>query len=672
MLQLDRIDDTSPDMRAELLARLKSVVPEIFPDGELDLERLAELAGDSVATGPERYGLTWPGKRDAIAMMQAPSRATLVPERDQSVNFDNARHVFIEGENLEVLKLLYKSYFGRVKLIYIDPPYNTGNDFIYHDDFSDPLAAYFRQTGQMTEDGDMTTSAPEKAGRFHSNWLSMMYPRLSMARQMLKEEGVILISINDAEVANLRQLCDEVFGPENFIAQMVWEKGRKNDAKLLSIGHEYILVYTRSLAALKEAKTIWREEKPGAREIWDEYIRLRGLHGRDDKAIEAHLQFWYAALPKAHPSKKWSRYKRVDKNGPWRDDNISWPGGDGPRYDVEHPVTKQPCTVPERGWIYAKPETMQLRIKQGIVEFRGDHTEPPYRKSHIKPIAFEFDDEESEEFNEEDNGEEAELATQVRGSYLYAQAQVSVKYLRALMGAKVFDNPKDHDELASLFRYVASNDERPIIMDFFAGSGSSAEAVIRLAANGMPNAQFIAVQLPEEVNPKERTGKAALAAGWKTITEVTRERLRRVLKSGDVKLSAQGFRAFRLTTTNIRRWTGVKDMTPEGYIKQMEAFADTLLPGWKAEDVIWEVALRQGYPLTATITPSGNSAPKGSWRVCDPDTDRAFTICLAERIDLASVKMLGLSKSDLFVCRDTALDDTTAANLALQCTLRVL
>jgi adenine-specific DNA-methyltransferase len=427
------------------------------------------------------------------------------------------------------------------------------------------------------------------------------------------------------------------------------------------------------LAALKVTKTVWREEKPGAREIWDEYLHLRGKHGDNDKTIETHLQLWYAALPKGHPSKKWSRYKRVDSNGPWRDRDISWPGGDGPRYDVQHPVTKQPCKVPERGWIYSKPEEMQKQIDLGLVEFRADHTEPPFRKFHIKPIDYELLDNEDTDFDDDEGeAENDELATQVRGTHFYKQSQVSVKYLRKLMGAKVFDNPKDHDELAALFRYVASNDERPIIMDFFAGSGSSAEAVIRLAANGMPNAQFIAVQLPEEVNPKERTGKAALAAGWKTITDVTRERLRRVMKSDDVKASAQGFRAFRLTTTNIRRWAGTKDMTPEGYIEQMEAFADTLLSGWKAEDVIWEVAVREGFPLTATITPSGNAAPKGSWRVGDPDTDRAFTICLADHIDLEAVKLLGLVKSDLFVCRDTALDDTVAANLALQCKLKVL
>lgn len=423
MTDRDRIDSTSPDQREELLARLKGVAPEAFTDGAINLDRLAELVGLPVDNGPERYGLTWPGKRAAISMLQAPSAATLAPDVGESVNFDEAQHVFIEGENLEVLKLLYKSYFGRVKLIYIDPPYNTGNDFIYHDDFADPLSAYLIQTGQMTESGDMTTSAPEKAGRFHSNWLSMMYPRLSMARQMLKEDGVILISINDAEAANLRLLCDDVFGAENFIAQMVWEKGRKNDAKLLSVGHEYVFVYARSLLALKEAKTVWREEKPGAREIWDEYVRLRAAHGDGelaDKVIEQELTAWFSELPKSHPSKKWSRYKRVDANGPWRDDNISWPGSGGPRYDVLHPETKQPCVVPEAGWRFATIEAMQQRIDAGIVVFREDHTEPPFRKTHLRPLSVELPDEADDEEDEE-SGEE-ELASMVRGTYFYKQS----------------------------------------------------------------------------------------------------------------------------------------------------------------------------------------------------------------------------------------------------------
>lgn len=313
---------------------------------------------------------------------------------------------------------------------------------------------------------------------------------------------------------------------------------------------------------------------------------------------------------------------------------------------------------------------MQQRIDAGIVVFRSDHTEPPFRKTHLRPLSIELSDD-TDEQEEDDEGEE-ELAAMVRGTYFYKQSQVSVKYLRTLMGAKVFDNPKDHDELAKLFRYMATNDDQPIIMDFFAGSGSSGESVIRLAANGMTGARYVGVQLPEAVNPKERTGKAALARGWETITQVTRERLRRVLALPEIAASNQGFRAFRLTSSNIRRWTGVEDKTADGYIKQMEAFADTLVPGWKAENVIWEVALREGFPLTASVTAVSEGAPPMCWRVTDADSGRAFTICLADHIDLEAIKPLGLTKDDLFVCRDTALDDTVAANLALQCRLKVL
>lgn len=664
---VQRVAAETPDLRGELLARLADAAPEAFTDGKLDLERLAALVGDAAETAPERYGLTWPGKREAIAMLQAPSRATLRPDRDESVAWEEARHVFVEGENLEVLKLLYRSYFGRVKLIYIDPPYNTGNDFIYPDDFADPLGRYLRETGQVSEEGDLLTSKPDLAGRKHSRWLSMMYPRLSLARQFLKDEGVILISINDAEVSNLRRLCDEVFGEENFIAQIVWEKGRKNDAKLLSVGHEYILVYARSAAALKEARTVWREEKPGAREIWDEYVRLRAQHGEDDKLVELHLQRWFADLPRTHPSRKWSRYKRVDANGPWRDRDISWPGGDGPVYDVPHPTTGLPCKVPEAGWRYSEPEEMQRQIKLGLVEFRTDHTEPPFRKAHLRPVADEAIGNGDDDLAEEEEGEE-ELATQVRGTYFYKQSQVSVKHLRDLMGAKVFDNPKDHEELTRLFRYVANDDPAPIVMDFFAGSAASAEAVLHMTS-AIPGARFVVVQIPQAVNPKEKTGKAALAKDWNDIATLSRERVRRVL-DGDAFRGREGFRAFRLAPSSLRRWSGTPDRTAEAYQEQLEAFADTLEPGWTAEDVIWEVALREGLGLTASVEPLGDA--KATWRVADAERGRAFTICLADEVASDSARTLGLSKDDLFICRATALDDTLAANLALQCRLKVL
>jgi adenine-specific DNA-methyltransferase len=669
--KLQRVATESPNFQKELLQRLKHAAPEAFTDGKLDIEALRSLLGETVETAPERFTFTWPGKRDAIAMLQAPTRATLVPDRVASVDFDTAQHVFVEGENLEVLKILYRSYFGRVKLIYIDPPYNTGEDFVYPDNFADPLDHYLRLTGQMSVEGVYASTQTERGGRFHSSWLSTMYPRLSLARQLLKENGVILVSIDDHEVANLRRLMDEVFGEENFIGQMVWEKSRKNDAKLISAGHEYVLIYSKSVATLKAEKIVWREEKPGAKEIWDEYVRLRAAHGSDDKKIEADLSAWYSKLPKGHPSKKWARYKRVDKYGPWRDRDISWPGGDGPTYDVIHPKTGVACKVPERGWCYGNPSEMQRQIKLGLVEFRDDHTEPPFLKAHIKPVPEELLDDEASDTDEEAAESEEEFATQVRGTYFYKQSQVAVKYLRKLMGAKVFDNPKDHDELARLFKYMCGSEERPIILDFFAGSASSAEAVIRLAANGNPGIRFVAVQMAQVNEEKNKTGKAAIKAGYGTIADISRDRIRRVLKLNDFR-GKQGFRAFKIAASHITAWKGVDEKTPEGLSKQLEAFQDTLVQGWKPEDVVWEAALREGYSLTANLEVFAGTKGGTFWRVTDTEKGQGFTVSLEDALSFDAIRALDLTKNDLFICRATALDDSLAANLALQCRLKVL
>lgn len=646
---MDRIDETTPDMKAELLARLKAVVPEAFSDGQLDLDRLAELAGDAVATGPERYGLTWPGKRDAIAMLQAPSRATLVPERDQSVNFDDARHVFIEGENLEVLKLLYKSYFGRVKLIYIDPPYNTQSDFIYYDNFADPLASYLRQTGQMTEEGDMTTSVLEKNGRLHSNWLSMMLPRLSMARQMLTEDGFIVVSIDDVEQPNLRRLMDEVFGDENFVGTIVYDRNRKNDAKLFSIGHEYMLVYARNAAFLKEINTQLRAPKEGVEEVRAEFDRLRKEHGDDWEKVREGILAFYKTFGEDDPRLPLARFRKVDEEGPYRTDgDISWPGGGGPRYDVPHPKTKKPCALPKRGWVYPTYDRMKQEIAKGLVVFGDDETTIPSLRRNL----FEKDE-------------------QVMKSVIFSYAQTASQQFDALFdGTKVFENPKSYSDLERIISYLSEPGD--LVMDFFAGSNTSFHGLIRADKGTLPKRRVISVQLPEPIRPGSTASDNALALRFKTIADISRERARRAIKSEAADDKDLGFRSFRLTTTNIRRWAGVKETTPESYLKQMDAFADTLLSGWKTEDVIWEVALREGFPLTATIASIGNAKPPVFWRVSDDEQGKAFTICLADHIDLEAVRSLDLSKADLFVCRDTAINDTVAANLALQCTLKVL
>lgn len=409
-----------------------------------------------------------------------------------------------------MLKLLQKSYAGRVKLIYIDPPYNTGKDFVYPDDFRDNIKGYLELTGQVESDKKISSSS-ETSGRFHADWLNSLLPRIKAAASLLKRGGIILISIDDTEYANLRLLCDEIFGLENFVASLVWEKGRKNDAKLFSSGHEYIVLYAKSLSHLRESGAVWREEKPGAREIWEKYLELRGAHGKDDSAIEVELQAWYSSLSKSHPSKKWSRYKRIDNNGPWRDRDISWPGGGGPTYDVLHPITGKPCNVPEAGWRFADLEEMQRQIRLGLVEFRDDHTEPPFRKAHIRPIPDELGDDPDSSYNgdADENGDE-EFATQARGTYFYKQSQPAVKYLRALMAAKVFNNPKDHEEIARLVDYATSSDPHALVVDFYAGSGTTGQAVWQLNARDNGQRRFILVQLPEPLDPKKKDQKMRL------------------------------------------------------------------------------------------------------------------------------------------------------------------
>ncbi|MCC4981912.1 site-specific DNA-methyltransferase [Klebsiella pneumoniae] len=513
---------------------------------------------------------------------------------------------------------MQENYLGKVKLIYIDPPYNTGKDFIYHDNFTASKEAFEIVSGERNEEGGRLVSNPETRGRFHTDWLNMIYPRLTLAKRLLSDDGLILISIDDAEQASLRRVCDQVFGEQNFISQLVWEKGRKNDAKYFSVGHEYMLIYAKDLVLLRERGEVWREEKPGAREIWAEFLRLQSIHGEDYVAMEAAISKWYSDLPKGHPSKKWARYKRVDKNGPWRDRDISWPGGDGPRYDVIHPETKQPCVVPEAGWRYSSPDEMQRQIKLGLVEFRKDHSEPPFRKAHIRPIPDEAVEDQVD--GDDESGDEeadAELATQVRGSYFYKQSQVAVKYLRKLMGAKVFSNPKDHDELARLIEYMTPRNREAIIMDFFAGSGTTAEAVLRANAAYGTNHRFIVVQLPESLEDAltsttgtaKKTVQAAINLLKKSsrpllLSEVTKERIRR---AGEATLKEDtheewkkdiGFRVLKIDTSNMADVYYTPDALDE---TNLDLFVDNIKPDRTPEDLLFQVMLDWGVDLVLPI-----------------------------------------------------------------------
>lgn len=270
----------SPDLTSDNLDKIAELFPTVVTEGldddanpirTIDFDLLRQELSDHVVEGPqERYQVDWPGKRAALFAANASIAKTLRPARDESVDFDSTKNLFIEGDNLDALKLLQESYLGKVKLVYIDPPYNTGNDLVYRDDFSQTAREYMVNSGQMSELGERMVANTETNGRFHSHWLNMMYPRLKLCRSLLTDDAILIVSIDDGEQASLRRLLDEVFGERNFVAQLVWEKGRKNDAKFFSVGHEYLLIYAKSKPLLRERGVAWREEKPGAREIWDE------------------------------------------------------------------------------------------------------------------------------------------------------------------------------------------------------------------------------------------------------------------------------------------------------------------------------------------------------------------------------------------------------------------
>ena len=645
----DRVADATSNLREALLDRLREAIPEAFVDGKLDIVGLADLVGEATETGPERYGLTWPGKREAIAMLQAPTRATLAPDKAESTDFDKAEHVFIEGENLEALKVLHRSYQGRVKLIYIDPPYNTGKDFIYPDDFADPLDHYLRITGQKDEDGDLLTSLPERSGRFHSNWLSMMYPRLSHARQLLREDGFIVVSIDDAEQANLVRLMDEVFGEENRVAVLVYDRNRKNDAKLFSVGHEYMVVYARNKARLTETDVVLRAAKEGVEEVRAEFDRLVGHHGEDWVKVREGLLAFYQTFGDDDPRRPLARYRKVDRHGPYRDDrDIGWPGGGGPRYRISHPVTRRAVKQPAAGWrLPTRRRFLEFWAEERIV-FGADETTIPAIRLNL------FD-----------------VDTQVMKSVTFSYAQTAAQQFAALFdGKKVFDNPKSYADLERLVRYLSEPGD--IVLDFFAGSNSTLHGVLRANLGESTPRRCIAVQMAEPIQAGSESGDNALALGLKTLADVSRERIRRVLLGAEHNQAGANVRCFKIAASNTRRWKGVEERTLESYQVQLDAFMDTLTPGWKVDDVVWEVALREGYSLTSRVEPI--AAPSGGTfhRVTDPERGWSFIIGLDNALTFEQVRALGLGRDDLFVCRDTALDDTLAANLALQCRLKVI
>lgn len=642
-----RLPLASEDPLAPRYEELKALFPMAVTDGRMDLEKLRALMGEHAATGPERYGLSWAGKSDALKTLRQQTTATLLPAQSESEKWDTTGNVIIEGDNLEVLKVLQHAYHGKVKLIYIDPPYNTGGDFIYPDDYAEGLNSYLQFTRQANEEGVKLTTNVNTSGRYHSRWLTMMYPRLFLARNLLREDGVIFVSIDDHEVHNLRLMMDEIFGEENFIADVVWEKGRKNDAKLISVGHEYMMIFARNKPALLQAG-IWREAKPGAREIQNVYDALRKKLGDDDTAVEQGLRNFYQDLPKGHSSKKLSRYNKVDKLGVWRDDNMSWPGGDGPTYDVIHPVTGKPCALPEGGWRYTE-ETMRQKIADGTVVFRTDHSEPPIRKTYL--------------LRSSDDNEDDESPIQVAGSYFYRSAIQATNVLTSIFGEKIFQNPKDHEVLMRWLRLAGSENRDDLILDFFAGSGTTGHAVLGLNKEDGGNRKFILVQLPEPTGRKD----------FPTIAEITKERVRRVIRKmesanagrlalADGPKADLGFKVFKLAHSNFSVWDpSLAPHDAAGLGKQWELTADNVRVDASEQALLHELMLKCGLPLSSPT----QTASAAGMAVYLLDESRLL-ICLARELTREALRAMIDLKPQSVLCLDVGFKGRDALKVNAQ------
>jgi len=616
--QPDKLDLHSQDISEEKKRELLRLFPEIHTEGgKINFERLKTAMGEMVDVGKERYGMNWPGKADCFKTIQAPSMGTLRPCPEESVNFDTTENLIIEGDNLEVLKLLQKSYLGKIKMIYIDPPYNTGNDFIYPDNYTESLQTYLQYTGQVDSEGKKFSTNSETDGRFHSKWLNMMYPRLYLARNLLRDDGIVLINIDDNEVCNLRKFLDEIFGEENFVAQLTIE----NDSRARQYGsiattHEYLLIYSKSQdykhnTLTKENKNFQYADKDGGFDIYE--LRNRNIAFNIGNRPNLYYPFW------VNPNSQ-------DKDGFFQ-------------IGLEE----------SEGWIKTFPQE-----SQGVKTVWRWGKEKASKNLNTTLVA------------RKHSGGFYQIVKKYRGNtFVYNSVWVDKEIktdkgtleIKALFdNKKVFDFPKPV-ELLNRALSIFSNEES-IILDFFAGSGTTAHAIIELNKQDNGNRKFILVQLPEPCASDSEASKA----GFKTISEITKERVRRVIKklneddekksprlfSEEKKKADRGFRVFKLAESNFKTWNAdIAKGNVSALEKQLELHIDHIRPDRSQEDILYEILLKSGFALTPPIEKlelagmTVFSAAGGT-----------FLICLERKLTMGVIEAMAKRKPERVVCLD--------------------
>mgnify|MGYP005840710305 CR=1 FL=1 len=601
------MDGTSLTPEQEKLNALKQVLPEVFAEGKVDWKKLKATLGEDINFSNERYVLNWAGKSEAFKVLQAPTTKTLVPAKDESVNFDDTEHIFIEGENLEVLKVLQKSYFGKVKMIYIDPPYNTGNDsFIYPDKFSETKSDYEKRVGDKDEDGYMTKDGMFKKnskenGQYHSNWLNMMMPRLYLAKNLLKQDGVIFISIDDNEVHNLRLLMNEIFGEENFVGETIKvSNSAKNNVNQISITHEYCLVYSKNKFSLSKG---WSVPKINYKEF-ESYANRLLKEGLSSNEIEKELK----ALTKYPRFYEFDHFYYCDENGVYQTDN---PGGvSSGNYDSEiiHPITKINCKKPQGGWRY-KEVTIRKYESENRWHFGEDENTIPRIKRYLKECLF----------------------SKPTGVHFF-DSQSDAKKLKSQN--LPFDFPKPVEYIKYLLTMEGS--ESGLILDFFSGSGTTADAIMAINTEDGGSRRCISVQLPEQCDEKSEAYKV----GYKTIADIAKERIRKVgiklqeginaeikkIESEIEKLQGEfpteetvekisnlkyqisnlqnqdlGFKVLKLSDSNFKQWQQITGKDKQALEEQMKLFVDPVAKNATTENMVYELLLKSGKDLNSTI-----------------------------------------------------------------------
>ena len=605
-MELNKMDGMSMNIEQTEMEKLKSVFPQCFAEGKLDIDKLLGLCGEYIDNDFEKYKFEWKGKMESLKLAQKRSTGTLRPCKAESVNFDETQNLYIEGDNLEVLKLLQTAYYNKIKMIYIDPPYNTGNDFVYEDDFADPMARYKEVTQQTTK------SNPETMGRYHTNWLNMMYPRLRLAYNLLTEDGVIFISIDDTEVFNLKKICDEVFGEENFVTNVIWEKkyAPANDAKWLSDVHDNILIYAKN-------KNDWHPRLlPRGEEQNSRYTNRdndpRGVWKAADMTVKSYSSAY--DYPITTPS---GRVVYPSQGRCW---NTS-------KENFEKLVADNRIWFGESGDNMPAVKKFLTEVKDGVVPVTlWKYTDVGHNQEGRQEVKKLFDD---------------------KG---------------------YFDGPKPI-RLIDRILSIANVSENDIILDFFSGSGTTAHAVMEYNLKNNVSLRFICVQLPELIEEKSEAYKD----GYKTICDIGKDRIRRAGKkileeSAQTELGDEekkpldvGFKVFKLDDSNIKSWDSapIEDTQIDIFYERLNSMIDTVKHDRTDMDVVYEVMLKMGIPLDVEV-----QYMEINDKIVYIVGDFLLMICLGKDINAEDIEGMAQYAPAKIICAEAGFADDSALSNA--------